>query len=85
MSYNGWTNWATWNVALWLGNVEADYRARVAAKPRTAAEAESFTRSIYPKGTPDFETKDGAAEYENVDWEEIAASWADDYEERISP
>lgn len=29
MSYEGWTNRATWNVALWLQNTESYYRAIV--------------------------------------------------------
>ena len=26
MSYNGWTNWETWNVAMWIGNDEMYHR-----------------------------------------------------------
>ena len=25
-TYNGWTNYETWNIALWLGNEEPSYR-----------------------------------------------------------
>ena len=25
-TYNGWTNYETWNVALWIGNEEGSYR-----------------------------------------------------------
>lgn len=27
--YNGWANWETWNVALWIGGEEAIYKAAV--------------------------------------------------------
>ncbi len=26
MSYNGWSNYETWNVSLWLNNDEGSYR-----------------------------------------------------------
>ena len=29
MTYNGWKNYETWNVALWIGNDEGIYRAAV--------------------------------------------------------
>lgn len=29
MTYEGWTNYATWNVVLWLSNEEPMYRASV--------------------------------------------------------
>lgn len=83
MSYNGWKNWATWNIALWIDKEEPSYRARMRAEPRTADEAEAFAKSIFPNGTPDFDNK--AADYENVDWEEVADHWKSDYEERTSP
>ena len=28
-TYNGWKNYQTWNVALWIGNDEGMYRAAV--------------------------------------------------------
>lgn len=45
--YNGWTNYETWNVALWLGNDQGSYNYwnGVAQECWDEAEAEkSFTR-----------------------------------------
>jgi len=77
MSYNGWTNWETWNVALWIDNDEPMYRERIRWMRRryneiTADDVEEFVRELMPNGTPDM---DGAADYNKVDWSEIAEHW----------
>ena len=32
MSYNGWANYETWNVALWMDNEETSYQYALIAK-----------------------------------------------------
>ena len=32
MSYNGWANYETWNVALWMDNAETSYQYALIAK-----------------------------------------------------
>ena len=39
MAYNGWKNYETWNVALWIGNDEPLYRAAVAFARRYKGQA----------------------------------------------
>ena len=85
MSYNGWKNWETWNVALWLGNDEGLYsaskslaRALKDGKKISGVDAESIVRGLMPNGTPDFRSehhgkRQGAALYRAVHWPSIAA------------
>jgi hypothetical protein len=75
MTYNGWTNRATWNVNLWVDNTERTYRARLDAFRRqkpTAATAEAFARQMFPNGTPDIRG------FAAVNWAELAESWGED-------
>ena len=67
--YNGWTNWATWNVSLWLNNDEFLYRQMRRAK--TPHELEVIFNSNYDMFR-DFENKD--KEIDNINWKEILDS-----------
>jgi hypothetical protein len=45
--YNGWTNYETWNLALWIGNEQGSYnywRERSEEAFRNATAEKSFTR-----------------------------------------
>ena len=71
--YNGWTNWETWDVNLWVMNDEGLYYAmNQHPKPWTAESARDFLLDILPEGTPDMS---GAEDYCAVNWGEIAAAW----------
>jgi len=52
--YNGWKNWATWNVALWLGNDEALYKMA-----RRFVNYKDLAQKLVDCGTPT--TPDGAS------------------------
>lgn len=69
--YNRHTNWATWNVLLWIVNVEGTYLQMVANRPYTARTAEEFAVDVFPVGTPDMINRQ-AGEMANVDWDEVA-------------
>src|SRR5271169_5554487 len=78
--YNGWTNWPTWSVALWLGNDEHLDRAaerRYKNDGRfTAKSAETFVREAMPGGTPDMRSSHHRGRhggYGVVNWQEIAS------------
>ena len=79
-NYNGWTNYATWNTALWVDNEEYTYFTRIDEQKRivewTAALVEAFVREVFPDGTPDMQ--DGVMMRDGlnaVNYEEIATHW----------
>ncbi len=74
MSYNGYTNWATWNVALWFGNDEGLYHTLqepfICPVPfKTEQETEAFVKELMPDGMPDFDAN--TENYKDVDWAEV--------------
>ena len=79
-NYNGQTNYATWNTALWVDNEEYTYFTRIDEQKRivewTAALVEAFVREVFPDGTPDMQ--DGVMMRDGlnaVNYEEIATHW----------
>lgn len=73
MTYNGWTNWETWNVSLWVENDETTYRAMIKARPfRTDDEVREFVEEWFPDGTPDMDHED---ELQAVNWAEVRESF----------
>ena len=70
-SYNGWTNWETWNLNLWVTSYEAYYRAMLRKMPFTEKSAREFAIELFPTGTPDMKI----AEFFDIDWAEIVEAW----------
>jgi hypothetical protein len=70
--YNGWSNYETWNVALWIDSDENTYHTVKENAPFTAVKAQRIALELYPKGTPDM---DSPADMDRVNWKEIARAW----------
>lgn len=75
-TYEGWANWATWNVNLWIDNEYPWYQAKVTFLRRTATLTEGkikeFVVNLIEGKTPDM---DSVSEMDAVDWSEILEHW----------
>ncbi len=93
--YNGWNNYETWNVALWIDNDQCSYEERCEmaqqawddadgdeddAKSSLAKSLQSWVEEMQPDlGASMFADLLGAALSE-VDWYEIAENFLEDVE-----
>lgn len=88
-TYNGWTNYETWLVGLWLDNDEGSHHecraiARRAASPFTAGEAiKDFIEECYDLPTTGLVADLVNSGLAQVDWREIGEHFAPDEGEEI--
>jgi hypothetical protein len=81
-TYEGWKNWETWNVMLWLNNEEPLYRAKQAFLRRGKLDVPSvrrFCEETFPRGTSDMRSdhrETVAEQWAKVDWSELAEHFA---------
>jgi hypothetical protein len=79
--YEGWKNWETWNLTLWINNEEPLYRLMRSLRPFTPIKAREFARRVYPSGTPDMASEGRKGRfpyYKFVDWAAVAADFNND-------
>jgi len=77
-TYNGYTNYATWNVMLWIDNDESSYRTKVDLLKQQPSINAMTAREICKaclgrSSTPDLvgNTTEGCR-WKDVNWQEIA-------------
>lgn len=85
MGYNGWKNWETWNINLWIDNEEGMYWARRYLVEHcnggvTVDDTQAFCENLFPNGTPDMDPEDMG----NVDYAELAAAWEAERDEEAA-
>ena len=78
--YNGWSNYETWLVALWLNNDEASYNALEALRAEAesdyskAEQLEELTRELYEYEPTGLVADLVNAALAEVDWVEIVTA-----------
>lgn len=62
-TYNGWANYETWNVALWISNDEGLYSMARDIRPSTRRTYENFVELIkeWAPAAISYQTPDGVA------------------------
>lgn len=95
--YEGWNNWETWNVALWLSNDQGLYEATMETVAETSPSVSQTANAIEGlfesyfleplEDIPACQTGPIAdminASVREVDWREIAEHWIQDYTESL--
>lgn len=80
--YEGWTNYATWNVNLWVMNDYGLYCQWVEWSKEdnnwTADRVRSFFQTVMNGTAPDLDRKDKR----DIDYQDIAESWDIDAKEQ---
>lgn len=77
-TYNGWANYQTWNVILWLSNDEGLHT--FAAQCDDYEHFKECIREVYPEAKIAFETPDGVAWNDSgVDDHEMSEFWTDTF------
>lgn len=86
--FNGWTNYATWNVVLWIDNDESFYTRKVkwikefSGRVNARLAEEIAEDCLGGRTTPDLKADDESVGYrwQDVNWTEVASHWSDEYE-----
>jgi hypothetical protein len=82
-TYNGWTNWETWQILLWCDSEPGTYEWRMEwlrgfRWEPDSRDVEMLFRDMFPEGTPDM---DDASDMAKVDWDEITEHLVTEWQE----